>query len=181
MFLEFARRETPSRMMVWLNPILAIAATLLVGGVLFALMGYDGFGAVRAIFFSPVLDVAHWEDLALKAAPLILIGLGLAIGFRANVWNIGAEGQYVMGGLGGTAVALATWGIDAWWVLPLMIAAGVLAGLLYAAIPAFLKTRLDVNEILTNLMLSYVAIQLLNYLPYYPPRALRFDVARRMR
>ena len=106
-----------------------------------------------------------------------MIAVGLSIGFRANVWNIGAEGQYVIGGLAGTGVALATWNLDGgWWVLPLMCIAGAVAGAAYAAIPAFLKTRLNVNEILSSLMLTYVAIQLLYYLmngPWKDPGGLQ--------
>jgi len=101
------------------------------------------------------------QDLGIKAAPLIIIGVGLSIAYRANVWNIGAEGQYVAGALAGTAVALLTMGMEGPWILPAMVIAGVLGGMAWAAIPALLKTEFDVNEILTSLMLNYAIIQLL--------------------
>ena len=134
-------------------------------------------GAVRDIFISPLADPNRWQDLGVKAAPLIIIAVGLAIGFRANVWNIGAEGQYIIGALAGTGVALATWGMEGPGSCPLMCVAGVLGGMAWAAIPAFLRTRLDVNEILTSLMLTYVAIQLLYYLingPWKDPMGFNF-------
>ena len=98
-----------------------------------------------------------------------MIALGLAIGFRANVWNIGAEGQYIIGALAGTGVALATWHLDGgFWMLPAMCLAGILGGMAWAAIPAFLRDPLHVSEILTSLMLTYVAVQLLYFLVHGP-------------
>jgi simple sugar transport system permease protein len=147
----------------------------------FTILGYNGLGAVWEIFVEPLIDPNNWEDLGVKAAPLILIAVGLSIGFRANVWNIGAEGQYIVGGLAGPGVALATWHLEGWWILPLMCIAGVLGGMLYAAIPAFLKTRLNVNEILSSLMLTYVAIQLLYWLmngPWKDPDGFNFPQSR---
>ena len=108
------------------------------------------------------------SELAVKAAPLITIAVGLAIGFRANVWNIGAEGQLTMGALAGGGIALATWGQAGPWILPLMLVAGILGGMAYAAIPAFLKARFDVSEILTSLMLTYVATLFLSVMVYGP-------------
>ncbi len=181
MFIELQPRKEPSRSMLYLTPVIAVLATMLAGGILFTLIGHDGFGAVREIFITPLIDPYKWQDLGIKAAPLILIAVGLAIGFRANVWNIGAEGQYVFGGLAGTGVALATWGMEGWWILPLMCIVGALGGALYAAIPAFLKTRLQVNEILSSLMLTYVSIQLLYYLmrgPWKDPEGFNFPQSR---
>lgn len=162
-------------------PVLAVVLTMLTGGVIFTLLGYDGAGAVWSIFVVPVIDPGKWADLGVKAAPLILIAVGLAIGFSANVWNIGAEGQYVFGALAATGVALATWHMEGVWILPLMCAAGVLGGMLYAAVPAFLKTRMHVNEILSSLMLTYVAVQLLYYLmrgPWKDPEGFNFPQTR---
>jgi simple sugar transport system permease protein len=99
---------------------------------------------------------------------LILIAVGLALGFRANVWNIGAEGQLTVGAIAGGGIGLWFWGADGSWILPLMCLAGLAGGMAYAAIPAFLKTRLDVNEILTSLMLTYVATLFLSMLVYGP-------------
>ena len=147
--------------MIWLTPVLAVLATMVAGALVFSALGYDGIGAVREIFIEPLVSPRKWPDLGLKAAPLVMIATGLAIGFRANVWNIGAEGQYVVGGRAGTGIALATWDTTGWWILPLMCVAGTLAGMAWAAIPAFLRTRFNVNEILSSLMLTYVAVQLL--------------------
>lgn len=181
MLIELEPRKEPSRAMVYLTPVIAVIATLVSGAIVFSLIGHNGLAAVREIFFTPLTDPYKWQDLGVKAAPLILIAVGLSIGFRANVWNIGAEGQYVIGGLAGTGVALATWGMEGWWILPLMCAAGALCGALYAGIPAFLKTRLQVNEILTSLMLTYVSVQLLYYLmrgPWKDPDGFNFPQSR---
>ena len=181
MLIELEPRKEPSRVMLYLTPVIAVLATMIAGGILFTLIGHNGFGAVREIFITPLIDPYKWQDLGVKAAPLILIAIGLAIGFRANVWNIGAEGQYVVGGLAGTGIALLTWGMEGWWILPLMCLTGALGGALYAAIPAFLKTRLQVNEILTSLMLTYVSVQLLYYLmrgPWKDPDGFNFPQSR---
>ncbi|MGI9353504.1 MAG: ABC transporter permease [Rhizobiaceae bacterium] len=181
MLIELEPRKEPSRVMLYLTPVIAVLATMVAGGILFTLIGHNGFGAVREIFITPLIDPYKWQDLGVKAAPLILIAIGLAIGFRANVWNIGAEGQYVVGGLAGTGIALLTWGMEGWWILPLMCITGALGGALYAAIPAFLKTRLQVNEILSSLMLTYVSVQLLYYLmrgPWKDPDGFNFPQSR---
>jgi simple sugar transport system permease protein len=181
MRIELEKRKEPSKAMLYLTPVVAVIATMLTGAVIFTLIGHDGFGAVNKIFFGPLLDTYKWQDLGVKAAPLILIAIGLAIGFRANVWNIGAEGQYVMGGLAGTGVALATWGMQGWWILPAMCVCGIAGGAAYAAVPAFLKTRFNVNEILSSLMLTYVAVQVLYYLmrgPWKDPEGFNFPQSR---
>ncbi len=181
MLLELEKRKQPSRAMLYLTPVIAVLLTMVTGAVIFSLLGYDGFGAVWHIFVTPAADIDKWQDLGIKAAPLILIATGLSIGFRANVWNIGAEGQYVMGALAGTGVALATWHMEGVWILPLMCLAGILGGMAYAAIPAFLKTKLNVNEILSSLMLTYVAIQTLYYLmrgPWKDPDGFNFPQTR---
>lgn len=181
MLLELERRKEPSRWMLYLSPVIAVALTMVAGAAVFLALGYDGVAAVRAIFIAPLADPNKWQELGIKAAPLILIATGLSIGFRANVWNIGAEGQYVMGGLAGTGVALATWEMEGAWILPLMCVAGVAGGMLYAAIPAFLRTRLHVNEILSSLMLTYASVQLLYYLmrgPWQDPEGFNFPQSR---
>lgn len=181
MLIELERRKEPSRAMLYLTPVIALVLTAVTGAVVFTLLGYDGLGAVTEIFVRPVVEVDMWQDLGVKAAPLILIATGLAIGFRANVWNIGAEGQYIVGALAGTGVALATWHLAGWWILPAMCLAGVLGGLAYGAIPAFLRTRMNVNEILSSLMLNYAAIQLLYYLmrgPWKDPEGFNFPQTR---
>lgn len=181
MLIELRKRKEPSRQMLYLTPVIAVVLTMVTGGIIFTLLGYNGAGAVWEIFIKPVINTEKWQDLGVKAAPLILIAIGLSVGFRANVWNIGAEGQYVFGGLAGTGVALATWEMEGWWILPLMCLGGIVGGMFYAAIPAFLRTRLKVNEILSSLMLTYVSIQLLYYLmrgPWKDPEGFNFPQTR---
>jgi len=163
------RREIP-RSLLYSTPLLAVALTVVAGFFIFLAMGYDPFLSLYHFFISPLLTLYGWSELFVKGAPLIMIGVGLAIGFRANVWNIGAEGQLTMGAVAGGAVALAFWGEETALTLPLMFAAALAGGMAYAAIPAFLKTRFGVNEILTSLMLTYVATLFLSTLVYGPLR-----------
>ncbi|MGH6944361.1 MAG: ABC transporter permease [Geminicoccaceae bacterium] len=150
------------------TPVLAVVLTVLAGFVLFALMGYAPGPSLYHFFVSPVLSVYGLAELAIKATPLVLIATGLAIGFRAGVWNIGAEGQLTVGAIAGGALGLWLLDQEGGWILPLMCLAGIAGGMAYAAIPAFLKTRFEVNEILTSLMLTYVATLLLSALVYGP-------------
>lgn len=179
--LEWRRRREPSALMRASSPLIAIALTMALGVVVFGAMGYDGLKAVESIFVMPLAEPQRWADIGVKAAPLVMIAIGLAIGFRANVWNIGAEGQYVMGAIAGTGVALATYGMSGWWILPAMAVAGILGGMAWAAIPALLRVRLQVSEILTSLMLTYVAVQLLYFLvrgPWKDPDGFNFPQTR---
>ena len=181
MQFRLEKRREPSQLMVYATPVAAVLLTMVVGAIIFSLIGYDGVGAVREIFLTPLTNAYKWQDLGIKAAPLIIIGVGLSIAYRANVWNIGAEGQYVVGGLAATGIALVTHGMTGWWILPLMAVAGVLGGAAYAAIPALLKTRLNVNEILTSLMLTYASVQLIYYLiraPWKDPMGMGFPQTR---
>lgn len=177
MQLRLEKRPAPSKAMLYGAPVFAVLLTMVVGAILFSALGYNGIGAVLEIFTRPLTNPLKWQDLGVKAAPLIIIGVGLAIAYRANVWNIGAEGQYIAGALGGTAVVLLTMKMEGPWILPTMIVCGILAGMALAAIPAFLKTQLDVNEILSTLMLNYAVVQLLYYLlraPWKDPMAFGF-------
>jgi simple sugar transport system permease protein len=155
--LRLELRARSSALVQVATPVLAVVATMLAGGALFAALGKDPVESIRLIFVAPLGDPYARSELLIKAAPLILIALGLSFGFRAGVWNIGAEGQYVMGGLAGSAVALAFWGTPGVWLLPLMALAGMAGGLAWAMIPAILKVRFNANEILVSLMLVYVA------------------------
>jgi simple sugar transport system permease protein len=167
--------------MVWLTPPIAVALTLLAGSALFAALGFDPLAALHAYFVEPVSTVYGLGELAVKATPLALIATGLAVGFRANVWNIGAEGQLTMGAVLGGGVALAAWGHEGPWLLPLMLAAGVLGGALWAAVPALLRTRFNASEILVSLMMVYVASLFLNWLvhgPWKDPEGFNFPQSR---
>lgn len=163
--LRLEKRPTPSRAWAWGTPLLAVALTMVAGGLLFASLGKDPFAAIRMIFwdplFSPQFAAFSRPQLLVKAGPLILIAIGLAIGFRAGIWNIGAEGQYIVGALCAAATALAFFPAPGWYIFPLMILAGALGGFLWAMIPALLKTKFNTNEILVSLLLVYVAEKLL--------------------
>lgn len=162
------QRRVISRGLIYLSPVLAVALTVLTGFFLFAALGQDPWRALYHFGVSPLLSLYGLSELLVKAAPLIMIAVGLAAGFRANVWNIGAEGQLTLGAIAAGTVALHFWGEAGVWVLPLVCLAGALGGMAYAAIPAFLKTRFEVNEILTSLMLTYVATLLLSALVFGP-------------
>jgi len=155
--------------------------TLLAGMVMFWIMGTDPFQAVYAFFVEPISTLDGFAELLVKATPLVLIGLGLSLGFQANVWNIGAEGQLTLGAIFGGGLALAFFDVDTVFLLPAMLITGILGGMAWAAIPAFLKTRYNTNEILTSLMLTYVGLLLLSYLihgPWKDPDGFNFPESR---
>lgn len=177
MRIKFEKRAEPSRFMLFATPVAAVFLTILIGAVLFEILGYDGLRTVKEIFFTPIIASYKWQDVMTKAAPLIIIALGLSLGNQAKVWNIGAEGQYIAGALAGALIAYLTPDVTSRWVIIPMVLAGILGGAAWAAIPAFLKTRLNVNEVLTTLMLVYVAFQLLGYLvtgPWKDPNGRNF-------
>jgi simple sugar transport system permease protein len=120
-------------------------------------------------FWEPIRSSYALGELVVKATPLLIIALGLALCFRSNVWNIGAEGQYVMGAVFATGIALmADKASSPWVMVPSVLLAGVLGGMVWAGITAFLRVRFHANEILVSLMLVYVAIMVLGYLVYGP-------------
>ena len=168
--LRLERRPEVSKTMVYMAPVLALVFTLLAGVVLFTMMGVPAGEALYAFFVEPVTSVYGLTELGVKATPLILIGVALALGFRTNVWNIGAEGQLTLGAIFGGGVAIWLYDVDSFWLLPLMMIAGMLGGFLWAAIPALLRTRFNASEILVSLMLTYVATLLLSYLVHGPWR-----------
>ncbi len=163
--LTLEKRAIPSRFWARSTPVLAVFMTMIAGGVLFALLGKPPFEAIRTIFWDPLFSefaFYYRSQLLVKAGPLILIAIGLSLGFRAGIWNIGAEGQYIMGAIFGGAVGLAFYPAEGWYIFPLMVLAGAMGGILWAMIPAMLKTRFGTNEILVSLMLVYVAQNLLS-------------------
>ncbi|WP_299814324.1 ABC transporter permease [uncultured Jannaschia sp.] len=162
--IRLERRPTPSRAWGAASPLLAVALTMMAGGLMFAALGKDPVEALRTIFWDPVMGEFAWyfrAQLLVKAAPLVLIAAGLAIGFRAGIWNIGAEGQYIVGAIAGAAAGLAFHPSESVLIFPLMVVCGALGGFLWAMIPAVLKVTLGTNEILVSLMLVYVADNLL--------------------
>ena len=134
-------RPEPSRLAGWLSPVVATAAVLAIGLVLFGAMGKDPWHALYVFFIEPVDTLYDLGELLLKASPIMLCAVGLAVGYRANVWNIGAEGQLIMGAIFGGGVALAFHDTASWLVLPAMLVAGMVDGMLWGAIPAVLRTR----------------------------------------
>ena len=163
--IRLEKRLQPSRVLTGLTPVLAVILTMIIGGAMFALLGKPPVDSIRIIFWDPLFNpqfaAYSRPQLLIKAAPLILIAIGLSIGFRAGIWNIGAEGQYIMGAICGAGMGLAFYPADLIIIFPLMIITGAFGGWAWAMIPALLKTRFGTNEILVSLMLVYVAESLL--------------------
>lgn len=162
--IQLEKRPQPSQFWAYFTPVLAVIITMIVGGLLFGLLGKNPFEAIRTIFYDPLFgDFASYSrpQLLVKGGPLILIAIGLSLGFRAGIWNIGAEGQYIIGAICGAAAGLAFYPSDSVLIFPLMVICGAIGGTLWALIPALLKVRFGTNEILVSLMLVYVAEQLL--------------------
>ena len=163
-------RPTPSRRMMLGSPLIAAVAMLLTSSLLFFVLGQPPLHAFYVYFIEPASTTYGIGELLLKATPLTLCGVGLALGFRANVFNIGADGQLTMGAIAGGCVALYFQEAHGYWVLALMLLAGIAAGMLWASIPALLRTRFNTSEILVSLMLVYVAYLILSYLVHGPLR-----------
>jgi simple sugar transport system permease protein len=181
MWLKFEQRPEPSALMRYLSPLIAVAMMLGSGMLLFFLLGINPFTGFRIFFLNPVKDLYGVSELFLKATPLMLCAVGLSVGFRANVWNIGAEGQFLVGALAAGAVALHFPDTQSHLLLPAMVAAGAVGGMLWAAIPAWLRTRFNANEILTSLMLVYVAQLMVSWLvhgPWKDPEGFNFPQTR---
>jgi hypothetical protein len=171
------RRAEPSLAMSILSPLLAVCLTLAASAVLFLALGKDPLKAMHAYFVAPLIDPWSLQELIVKATPLVMIGVGLSFCYLSNNWNIGAEGQYVMGGIFGGWAALLFHQSGSPLGVPAVMAMGAAGGMLLALVPAVLKVRLGTNEILTSLMLVYIAELLLDYLvrgPWRDPRALNF-------
>lgn len=164
--LHFEARTKPSTLMVWLSPAAALLLTAIAAMIVFASAGHNPLQALTTFFLSPVADLYGFGELLIKAAPLILIGVGLSIGYRAGIWNVGAEGQLILGVIFGGYVALKFGPGGAVWVLPTMIVVAAVGGMLWAAIPALLRTWANANEILVSLMLNYVAQYWLSWLVF---------------
>ncbi|MFL4468659.1 ABC transporter permease [Tateyamaria armeniaca] len=162
--IRLEKRPQPSQMMSWATPLLAVLATMIFGGVLFAALGKDPIQSILTIFWEPLFgefSFFYRPQLLIKGAPLVLIAIGLALGFKAGIWNIGAEGQYIVGAICGAGAGLAFYPAESIFIFPIMILAGALGGCLWALIPGILKVKFGTNEILVSLMLVYVAEQLL--------------------
>ena len=170
MRIELVKRPQRSALFSVLSPFIAFALTIIAGGIMFALLGVNPFNAFEIYFVEPISQVWQLHELAIKAAPLILIAVGLSVCYKANIWNIGAEGQFIFGAIFGSIIPVLFPGFEGPLVLPLMLLLGMLGGALYASIPALLKTRFNTNEILTSLMLVYVAQLFLDWMVRGPWR-----------
>ncbi len=183
--LRLERRAHASGWMSVLSPVIALVLTVLTGLVIFAALGKDPVKGFLVFFVAPLTSLFGLTELLLKATPLALCAIGLAIGFRANIWNIGAEGQFIVGAIAATGIALFVPPIPG-VSLVLMVCAGALGGIAWAAIPAWLRTRFNTSEILVSLMLVYVAELFVSWLVFGPwkdpmgfnfPQTKMFDAA----
>lgn len=175
--LRLEARPQPSNVWSYGSPILALLLTVVIGVILFAALGKDPLRGLEMFFWQPIRNGYALGELMVKATPLLIIALGLAVCFRSNVWNIGAEGQYIIGAIFAGGVALmADKTTGAWIVVPIVLA-GVVGGMLWASVTALLRDRFNANEILVSLMLVYVAVQVLSYLvggPWKDPQGFNF-------
>jgi ABC-type uncharacterized transport system permease subunit len=166
--LKLETRPQPSTFWSYGSPLLALAVTVIIGVLLFLALGKDPVRGLQVFFWEPVKSGYALGELMVKATPLLLIALGLAVCFRSNIWNIGAEGQYILGAVAAGGVALLAEPSTGGWIVVPVLLAGVLGGMLWAGITALLRDRFNANEILVSLMLVYVATLLLGYLVYGP-------------
>jgi len=181
MRLELEKRPERSARMAIASPFLAVALTLVVGAMIFAAIGVNPARGLYVLFVEPLTQGWSLQELVVKATPLVLIACGLLVCYLANTWNIGAEGQFVMGGVVGSILPVLLPDFANPLTLPLMLVMGVLGGMAWAAIPAFLKVRFGTNEILTSLMLVYVAQLFLDWLvrgPWRDPAGYNFPESR---
>src|ERR1700694_350800 len=178
MHLALERRAERSATIAITSPLIAIGLTPVTLAVLFAILGKNPITALGVYFLDPLTDSYSLIEIAVKATPLVMIAVGLSLCYIANVWNIGAEGQFLIGAVCGSWIAVKTQGTDAGaWVLPAMLVAGAIGGALYALIPAICKVRFGASEILTSLMLVYIAELFLDYLvrgPWLDPAGFNF-------
>ena len=174
---KIIKRDDVSKSIFFLTPVLAIILTLIGGALIFYILGFNPLEALKFFFIVPINNVYGFSELLLKATPLCLIAIGLSFCFKSNNWNIGAEGQLTFGGIVSGGVALLFYNQEGFYILPLVILAGAIGGMVYAMIPALLKTHFNTNEILVSLMLVYVSKLLLDYLvvgPWSNPEGFNF-------
>lgn len=168
MLVKLEPRGQHSRKMAYLSPVLAGVLTLITSGIFFFLQGVDPIHALKTMLYTPISDTYGLAEWCVKAAPILLCAIGLAVVFKAQVWNIGAEGQLLIGGLLASSVAVNVIEAEGIWVLPAILLAGVIGGALWALLAAWLKTHFNANEILTTIMLNYIALNLLVFSVHGP-------------
>ncbi len=168
--LELVPRGGESTLWRWASPALAVVMTCVLSGLLFLAMGRPPGLTVYTFLIVPLLQTGGLEALVVKAAPLIMMGAGLSLAYRANLWNIGTEGQFVLGAIAGGGVALLLPEQPGWVVFPLMVLAGIAGGAAGGGFVAWLRIRFNANEILTSLMTTYIVQYFLIYLVTGPWR-----------
>jgi simple sugar transport system permease protein len=177
MRFELEKRSERSLVMAWASPVIAVVATMITGGLIFAILGKPPLTALWVFFVEPFSSLWSLQELVVKATPLILIGVGLSVAYRANVWNIGAEGQLTAGALAGSIVPILFNSWQSPLTLVAMLALGVIGGMVWALVPALLKVKTGANEILVSLMMVYVSQLLLDWLvrgPWRDPHGYNF-------
>lgn len=168
--LALYNRQRPSRFLSAASPFIAVLLTLLIGCLIFSGMGKDPMHSMYVFIVEPLLTLRGWGELGVKMTPLILCALGLLVCYRANVWNIGAEGQLIVGALAGGVVALQASPEASQLYMIWVILAAMVGGALYAGIVAWLKDKCNANEILVSLMLVYIAELFLSWAVQSPLR-----------
>ena len=175
--IKLEARPEPSKLWGFASPLLALLVTVIIGIIMFVALGKDPVKGLEMFFWLPIKSGYAIGELLVKATPLLIIALGLAVCFRANVWNIGAEGQYIMGAIFAGGVALMADKTTGGWIVLPIILAGVVGGMIWAGITALLRDKFNANEILVSLMLVYVAVQVLSYMvggPWMDPKGFNF-------
>ncbi|MBV1815578.1 ABC transporter permease [Pseudomonas viridiflava] len=168
MLLSLEPRGQQSRAMLWCSPLLAAVLTLVCGSLLFIALGLDPWVTLHTLLIAPVSDLYGLSELMVKTLPILLCALGLAVAYQARIWNIGAEGQLLLGALASSAVAVNIIEMESRWALVMVLMAGTLAGAAWAGVTAWLRTHFNANEILTSIMLNYIALNLLLYFVHGP-------------
>ncbi len=174
---EITPRQAPSKTALFALPFVTIGLSTICAVILFGLMGKSPGIVLYSFFIEPLLDSYNISEILVKASPLILIAQGLAIGFRARVWNIGAEGQLTIGAIAASLIPILWTGSENVLMLPAMIVIGALAGAAWAGIAAWMRTSFNASEIIVTLMLNQIALQILYYLvtgPLKDPRGYNF-------
>ncbi|WP_221796691.1 ABC transporter permease [Oceanobacter mangrovi] len=166
--IKLEPRGERSKTMAYLSPVLAILLTMLTGLILFTVLGVAPWEALVTIVYMPISDTYGMAELAVKATPILLCAIGLSVVFKAQIWNIGAEGQLLMGGLFGSYMALQLLDVEGGWVLPIVLLAGMVGGMFWAGIAALLKVKFNTNEILTTIMMNYIALNILLWAVHGP-------------
>lgn len=168
MKVRIEKREIPSRMMLFLSSILSLLLALIAAAVIFSSYGVDPFEAYRRVFVGSFGSWYGFSETVVKTIPLMVCAIGLSIAFRARLWNIGAEGQLLMGAIGATWVALSFPDAPAVVLQSTMYSLGFLLGAVWGLIPGVLRTKFGNQVAITSLMMNYIAARIVEYLVYGP-------------